>query len=94
MDCRAVGERGPEVAGNGCREKPSGFLPPRDERAKEEAAVSRPHEYWSCLAENAFTRERFFIALQAQVVVPCLRQLLVLLLQFEKSDVVIPDNGA
>jgi hypothetical protein len=24
---RAAGERGPESAGNGCREKPSGFLP-------------------------------------------------------------------
>ena len=91
---RAAGERGRKITGNGCRKKPTGFLPAAQERAKEEAADSRPHRYWSCLAENAPTRESFFIALQAQVVVPCLRKLLVLLLQFEKGDVMVTDDGA
>jgi hypothetical protein len=71
----------------------AGFSLPRDERAKEEAAVSRPHGYWSCLAENALARESFFIALQAQGLVPRLRKFLMLLLQFEKSYVVVTDDG-
>lgn len=38
---------GRKTVGNGCREKPSGFLPAAMSAQKEEAAASRPHGYWS-----------------------------------------------
>ena len=48
----------------------------------------------SGLAENALVRERLFEPLQAQVLVPCLRELLVLLLQLKQGDVMVLDDGA
>ena len=92
---RAAGERGPEAAGNGCSEKPSGFLPAARMCAFQ---MKRPQARGlsdrSCLAENALVRKGFFVALQAEIVVPRRGKLLVVLLQCEKGDIVVPDDGA
>lgn len=48
----------------------------------------------SGLAENALVRESLFVALQAQVVVPRGGELLVLLAEFQKGDVVVANDGA
>jgi hypothetical protein len=96
VDCyRAAGERGPEAAGNGCREKPSGFLPAARMCASQKKWPQvRGHSDTYCLAENALVRKGFFVALQAQIVVPRGGKLLVLFLQFEKGDIVVTDDGA
>src|ERR1700744_5446080 len=46
------------------------------------------------LAENALVRESLFEPLSTQVLIPCIRELLVLLLQLEQGDVMVVDDGS
>jgi hypothetical protein len=73
----------------------AGFsLPARICAAKMKWPQVRGHSDASCLAENALVLKGFFVALQAEIVVPRRGKLLVLFLQIEKGDIVAPNYGA
>ena len=92
---RAAGERGRKQPETGAGRNRAGFsLPSECARYKMKWPQVRGHSDTSCLAENALVRKGFFVALQAEIVVPRRGKLLVLFLQFEKGDIVAPNYGA